>query len=133
MKGQIQTSSIDFASYIESSDHSVGSTVTFQGIVRNMESSKELKHLFYEADEKLAIEEMNRILDDAIKKFNLIEAKAVHRIGMVKPGETSLLVVVHSSHRKEGFEACEYIVDVIKERLPVWKKDHFLDGSESWH
>ncbi len=133
MKGQIQTSPIDYASYIGSSDHGVGSTVTFHGIVRNMESSKELKYLFYEADEKLAIEEMNRILEDATKKFNLIEAKAVHRIGIVKPGETSLLIVVHSQHRKEGFEACEYIVDAIKERLPVWKKDHFLDGSESWH
>jgi molybdopterin synthase catalytic subunit len=111
----------------------IGSSVVFEGIVRKTESSKELTHLFYESDEKLAEEELNRILEEAHRKFNLIDALAVHRVGLVKPGEVSLLVAVYSSHRRESFEACRYIVEAVKSELPIWKKDHFADGSESWH
>ena len=133
MKGVIQRESIDASKLLEPSELNVGSTVTFQGIVRNTESSRELSHLFYDADEKLATVEINKILEEAKEKYGLIDAIAIHRIGIIKPGETSLFVAVNSTHRKEGFDGCKFIVDAIKERLPIWKKDHFVDGSESWH
>ena len=133
MKGVIQRESIDASKLSEPRELNVGSTVTFQGIVRDTESSRELSHLFYDADEKLATVELNKILEEAKEKYGLIDAIAIHRIGIVKPGETSLFVAVNSTHRKEGFDGCKFIVDAIKERLPIWKKDHFVDGSESWH
>lgn len=133
MKGVIQRESIDASKLLEPRELNVGSTVTFQGIVRNTESSRELSHLFYDADEKLATVEINKILEEAKEKYGLIDAIAIHRIGIIRPGETSLFVAVNSTHRKEGFDGCKFIVDAIKERLPIWKKDHFVDGSESWH
>ncbi|MGC8563051.1 MAG: molybdenum cofactor biosynthesis protein MoaE [Thermoplasmata archaeon] len=133
MKGLIQREFIDTTKLLESKELNVGSTVTFQGIVRNIESSRELSHLFYDADEKLATTEINKILEEAKERYGLIDAIAIHRIGIVKPGETSLFVAVNSTHRKEGFDGCKFIVDAIKERLPIWKKDHFVDGTESWH
>ncbi|MCL4447949.1 MAG: molybdenum cofactor biosynthesis protein MoaE [Thermoplasmatales archaeon] len=133
MKGIIQTDPIDRSALLKRGNFEIGSTVTFEGIVRRTESSKEIIHLFYDSDQKLAEEELNRILDEAVEKFGLIDSIAVHRVGMVKPGEISLLVAVSSSHRKEGFEGCSYIVEAIKQRLPIWKKDHFKDGTESWH
>jgi molybdopterin synthase catalytic subunit len=133
VKGRIQKEPIDISDPFRGRDHSIGAVVTFQGVVRSTEASRELKHLFYEADERLASDEMNKVLEEAVTKYKLIDAIAVHRIGVIKPGETSLFVAVGSTHRKEGFEACDYIVDSIKERLPIWKKDHFVDGTESWH
>ena len=133
VKGVIQRESIDASKLLELRESNVGSTVTFQGIVRKSESSRDLSHLFYDADEKLATVEINKILEEAKEKYGFIDAVAIHRIGIVKPGETSLFVAVNSTHRKEGFDACIFIVDAIKERLPIWKKDHFVDGTESWH
>lgn len=133
MKGIIQTDPIDESALLRTSNLEIGSSVVFRGIVRKSESSRELSHLFYDSDEKLAGEELNKILEETGRKFELIDAVAVHRIGIVKPGEVSLLVAVFSSHRKESFEACIYIVEAVKARLPIWKKDHFMDGSESWH
>lgn len=133
MKGTIQTEPIEASIFFRSSSPEVGSKVIFEGIVRKTESSRDLAHLFYDADEKIAENELNAILREAEEKYGLIDAIAVHRVGIVKPGEVSLLVVVNSSHRKEGFEACSYIVESIKQRLPIWKKDHFIDGTESWH
>lgn len=133
MKGRIQTDPIDVSYPFKDSNLNIGSIVTFRGIVRDTESSRALRHLFYDADEGLASEEINKVLEEAVRRYKLIDAIAVHRIGVVKPGETSLFVAVGSTHRKEGFEACSYIVDSIKERLPIWKKDHFVDGTESWH
>ncbi len=133
MKGIIQTDSIVPETLHKLSDLETGAEVSFEGIVRKTESGKELAHLFYDSDEKLAGSEMNKILEEAKEKFKLIDAVAVHRVGIVKPGEISLYVAVYSSHRREGFEACSHIVEEIKARLPIWKKDHFIDGSESWH
>ena len=133
MKGIIQTDSIVPETLHKLSGFETGAKVCFEGIVRKTESGKELAHLFYDSDEKLAGAEMNKILEEAKEKFKLMDAVAVHRVGIVKPGEISLYVAAYSSHRREGFEACSYIVEEIKTRLPIWKKDHFLDGSESWH
>ncbi len=133
VKGTIQTDPVDPSTLLATNNLEIGATVVFQGVVRKTESSKELLHLFYECEERMAEEELNRILAEAQEKFRVIDAIAVHRIGIVKPGEVSLYVAVHSSHRGDGFDACRYIVEAVKQRLPIWKKDHFADGSESWH
>ena len=108
-----------------------GGLVTFSGIVRKTESGRELKSLFYEAHESMALKKIKEILEDAIKRFELLDAIAVHRIGEVEVGETSVFTAAASIHRKDAFRGCEFIIDRIKLDCPIWKKDIFKDG-ERW-
>ncbi|MEM4778801.1 MAG: molybdenum cofactor biosynthesis protein MoaE [Thermoplasmatales archaeon] len=117
----------------EKASYDIGSSVTFEGIVRRDEGGKELSFLLYEAERDLAERELMNILEEAKQKYHFEDAIAVHRIGKLAPGERSLFVRVFSEHRKEGFEGCIYIVDELKRRLPIWKKDIYNDGSEKWH
>lgn len=129
----VQDEPIDNESLLETGNNEIGSVVTFRGIVRETENSKKLKGLYYESEKSLAREELERVIKETKEKFGVCDINAVHRVGMLNPGDISLLVVVFSTHRKEGFEACEYMVERIKERLPIWKKDIFLDETERWH
>ncbi len=108
-----------------------GGLVTFSGIVRETEDGRELKSLFYEAHESMALKKITETLEDAIKRFGLLDAIAVHRIGEVEVGETSVFTVAASIHRKDAFRGCEFIIDRIKLDCPIWKKDIFTDG-ERW-
>ena len=108
-----------------------GGLVTFSGIVRKTESGRELKSLFYEAHESMALKKIKEILEDAIKRFGLLDAIAIHRIGEVQVGEISVFTAAASIHRKDAFRGCEFIIDRIKLDCPIWKKDVFTDG-ERW-
>ena len=108
-----------------------GGLVTFSGIVRKTESGRELKSLFYEAHESMALKKIKEILEDAIKRFGLLDAIAIHRIGEVQVGEISVFTAAASIHRKDAFRGCEFIIDRIKLDCPIWKKDMFTDG-ERW-
>ena len=108
-----------------------GGLVTFSGIIRKTESGRELKSLFYEAHESMALKKIKEILEDAIKRFGLLDAIAVHRIGEVQVGEISVFTAAASIHRKDAFRGCEFIIDRIKLDCPIWKKDVFTDG-ERW-
>ena len=108
-----------------------GGLVTFSGIVRKTESGRELKSLFYEAHESMALKKIKEILEDAIKRFGLLDAIAIHRIGEVQVGEISVFTATASIHRKDAFRGCEFIIDRIKLDCPIWKKDIFKDG-ERW-
>ncbi len=108
-----------------------GGLVTFSGIVRMTESGRELKSLFYEAHESMALKKIKEILEDAIKRFGLLDAIAIHRIGEVQVGEISVFTAAASIHRKDAFRGCEFIIDRIKLDCPIWKKDVFTDG-ERW-
>jgi molybdopterin synthase catalytic subunit len=108
-----------------------GGLVTFSGIVRKIEDGRELKSLFYEAHESMALRKITEIIDDAIKRFGLLDAIAVHRIGEVEVGETSVFTAAASIHREDAFLGCKFIIDRIKQDCPIWKKDIFTDG-ERW-
>jgi len=108
-----------------------GGLVTFSGIVRKTEDGRELKSLFYEAHESMALKKITETVEDAIKRFGLLDAIAVHRIGEVEVGETSVFTAAASIHRKDAFRGCEFIIDRIKLDCPIWKKDIFKDG-ERW-
>ena len=108
-----------------------GGLVTFAGIVRKTEDGRELKSLFYEAHESMALKKITETIEDAIKRFELLDAIAVHRIGEVEVGETSVFTAAASIHRKDAFRGCEFIIDRIKLDCPIWKKDIFKDG-ERW-
>ncbi|MEM0141379.1 MAG: molybdenum cofactor biosynthesis protein MoaE [Thermoplasmatales archaeon] len=133
MIAKIQENEIIPSDFPEDVGNKTGAIVMFEGIVRKYEGNKELSFLYYEAEQAMAEKELMKILMEAKARYAIQDAMAVHRIGRLMPGERSLLVKVASSHRKEGFEACLFIVDELKERVPIWKKDIYKDGTEQWH
>ena len=111
---------------------SAGAFVSFEGRVRNDHQGKKVIALTYEAAPELCQKEAQKILNEVKKKFDVIDIYCFHRVGRLKVGETAIRVGVLSSHRDAGFKACRYIVDEVKKRVPIWKKEHFFDTSSHW-
>lgn len=110
-----------------------GAIVVFFGVVRNNAEGRRVLRLEYEAHESMAVSKMREVAKEVKRRFPEISEIGIwHRTGLLEIGETSLLVVLSSPHRKEGFEACHWAVDRIKQIVPVWKKEHFADGSAAW-
>lgn len=105
-----------------------GGIVTFVGIVRD----DGIRELDFEAYEDAAIDDMDKIAREAISKFGLNHVEVVHRVGRLPISDTIVAIVAGASHRKEAFDGCEYILDKIKEYVPIWKKD-ITDTGERWH
>jgi molybdopterin synthase catalytic subunit len=107
-----------------------GAVNVFIGTVRNNANGKNVVWLEYEAYETMAVTEIRKIIDDASHRWPLLGWAVSHRIGTLKPGEVSVVVAVSSPHRRESFEACQYIIDTLKAKAPIWKKEVFEDGEE---
>ena len=103
----------------------IGALVSFLGIVRDDGIDK----MEIEAYEEVAADELSRIRDEAIAKFGVSRVHIIHRVGNLAVGDRIVLIIVGASHRKAGFQACEYIIDRIKESVPIWKKEHTAAGS----
>lgn len=124
---------IDPASILRTlGDTRAGACVTFEGRVRGQNDGKGVKSLDYEAHSSLAIKEGGRILAEAKEKFELIDAACVHRTGSLSLGDIAVWIAVIAAHRGGAFEACRYIIDESKARVPIWKKEHYSDGSTEW-
>jgi molybdopterin synthase catalytic subunit len=111
---------------------SAGAFVCFEGRVRNHNAGKEVRALEYEAQVSLAEKEGETILKETLTKFDILEAFCAHRTGTLALGDVAVWVGVIAKHRKEAFSACEYTIDAIKHRLPIWKKEHYTDGETAW-
>ncbi|HQO39295.1 MAG TPA: molybdenum cofactor biosynthesis protein MoaE [Spirochaetota bacterium] len=107
-----------------------GSDILFCGRVRNNSKGKNVLHIDYQVYPEMAIREMDKIADEAIAKWKLNRCVIVHRYGRVMPGEISIVILVSSPHREESYISSKYIIDEIKKRVPVWKKECYDDGSE---
>lgn len=106
-----------------------GALVVFEGSVRDASNGRKVVLLEYEAFPELAQREMRRIEEEAAGRWPLRFVAIVHRVGSLRPGETSVLIAVASGHRAEAFDACRFIIDSLKARVPIWKKEHYRDGS----
>jgi molybdopterin synthase catalytic subunit len=107
-----------------------GAVNVFIGTVRNTAHAKNVLWLEYEAYESMAVAEIRKIIDEASHRWPLLGWGVSHRIGTLKPGEVSVVVAVSTPHRKDSFEACQFIIDNLKEKAPIWKKEVFEDGEE---
>jgi molybdopterin synthase catalytic subunit len=116
----------------ELADVRAGACVTFEGWVRNRNEGQPVRSLEYEAYVPLATREGERILAEARAKFALVGASAVHRVGHLQLGELAVWVGVTAEHRGAAFDACRYIIDEAKARLPIWKKEHYASGATAW-
>ena len=106
-----------------------GAVVVFDGIVRNNSRGRETLHLDYEAYEEMAAKQMSKLAEEAKRQFGVRHISIVHRLGRLKVGETSVLIVVASAHRAQAYEASRWLIDTLKKTVPIWKKETFVDGA----
>ncbi|MGB0370617.1 MAG: molybdenum cofactor biosynthesis protein MoaE [Opitutales bacterium] len=109
-----------------------GAYTAFEGWVRDLNEGQSVHSLEYEAYQELAEKEGERILEEAREKWDIICAVAEHRVGHLAIGDCAIYVGVASQHRAAAFEACRYIVDSVKDRVPIWKKEHYASGATEW-
>jgi len=109
-----------------------GAIDVFIGTTRNHSDGKAVRSLSYEAYPEMAESEIHKIVQEVHYHWPAHKIAVVHRLGEVPLGEASVAVAVSCSHRKEAFEACRFIIDKLKERVPIWKKEFFEDGSDAW-
>jgi molybdopterin synthase catalytic subunit len=113
-------------------DAGAGACVIFEGWVRDHNDGRSVQQLDYQAFAPLALSEGDGILEEARKRFELRAASAVHRTGSLAIGDMAVWVGVSSDHRDAAFEACRWIIDEIKLRVPIWKNEHYADGESGW-
>ncbi len=109
-----------------------GACASFEGWVRNRNEGQPVQALDYEAYVPLAEKEGERILAEALGKFAVLDAGCVHRVGSLQLGDLAIWVGVVAEHRGAAFDACRYIVDEAKARLPIWKREHYVGGATAW-
>jgi len=109
-----------------------GAINTFEGLVRNHNEGRAVLTLEYEAYEPLAIKEAAKIIDEAKNNFDVYDIACVHRTGTLAIGDLAVWVGVSAAHRGTAFSACQYVIDQVKLRLPIWKKETYTDGSSGW-
>ncbi|MCC6685354.1 MAG: molybdenum cofactor biosynthesis protein MoaE, partial [Fimbriimonadaceae bacterium] len=109
-----------------------GGFVSFEGRVRIMNEGQSVRLLEYDAFVEMAESEGAALLEEASTKFGLVWVQAIHRIGRLEVGDIAVWIGCAAAHRKEAFRACEFIIDELKRRLPIWKKEHYRDGASEW-
>ena len=115
----------------ELEDNSAGALSIFIGNVRNQGRSGNVSEIYYEAYSEMAEEKMREIEIEAQTNWGIKKLVAIHRIGNIKAGETSIIIGVSSEHRHEAFEACKYVINNVKTRVPIWKKE-ISKESQKW-
>ena len=113
-------------------DKSCGALVVFEGWIRDHNEGQAVKRLEYEVYKPLATKEGAKIIEEARQRFGISNATCIHREGLLELTDIAVIVCVSSPHRGEAFDACRYIIDEVKSRLPIWKKEHYVSGVSSW-
>ncbi len=108
-----------------------GAVNVFVGTVRNATSGKKVVQLEFEAYEPMATKELVKIVEQAFRQWPLQKVVVCHRTGVLAIGEVPVVIAVATAHRKAGFQACEFIIDTLKQTVPIWKKEKYEDG-EVW-
>lgn len=121
---------IDAEKLVDAAKHAEdGAVVVFDGIVRNNSRGRQTQHLEYEAYEEMALRQMQELAGQSRERFQIRHVTIVHRLGRLEIGETSVLIVVAAAHRAAAFDASRWIIDTLKQTVPIWKKEYFADGA----
>ncbi len=116
---------------LQASSTRMGGIGTFLGCARDFSDGREVSEISFEAYGSMALSEMNILRNEAIEKFGLLDARIVHRIGTVKGGDNIVFIAAGAEHRVAALEACRWMIDELKERVPIWKKEITPQG-EYW-
>lgn len=109
-----------------------GATVLFVGSTREWTEGRRTSRLDYEAYESMALAELARLEAEARRRWSIVGCALVHRLGTVALGEASVAVAVSTAHRDGAFEAARWLIDTLKEQVPIWKRETWVDGSQAW-
>jgi|TARA_B100001059_G_scaffold73939_1_gene71415 molybdopterin synthase catalytic subunit len=129
----VQSEFFDFSAEIKNFSETlgnIGALVTFTGIVRGQKSNT-LDYMFIEHYPGMTETQIKLIVEEAFKRWEICDVLVIHRYGKLEPGEPIMMVATAAEHRREAFEAAEYLMDYLKSRAPFWKKE-VLNGEESW-
>ena len=116
---------------LKASSLRMGGIATFLGCARDFSEGREVSEISFDAYDRMALPEMRKLRDEAIARFGLIDARIVHRLGVVRGGDNIVFIATGAEHRAPALEACRWIIDELKERVPIWKKETTPQG-ESW-
>ena len=109
----------------------MGGIATFLGCAREFSEGRPVSEISFDAYDRMALPEMQKLRDEAIARFGLIDARIVHRLGVVRGGDNIVFIATGAEHRAPALEACRWIIDELKERVPIWKKETTPQG-DSW-
>jgi molybdopterin synthase catalytic subunit len=112
------------------SDPAMGGIVVFEGVVRDNARGKQVRYLEYDVYEEMAQQQIQQIIAEAEQRWGAQRVAVAHRFGRLEIGEASVIIVVASPHRAEAFEVCRYIIDTLKNTVPIWKKEVATNGEE---
>ena len=116
---------------LRASSNGIGGIVTFLGCARDFSEGREVSQISFDAYERMLLPELHKLRDEAMARFKLIDARIVHRLGTLQAGEQIVLIAAAAAHRGPAFDACRWLIDELKERLPIWKKETTPQG-DSW-
>ena len=116
---------------LKSGSKRMGGIGTFLGCARDFSEGREVSEISFDAYGSMALSEMNKLRSDAIEKFNLLDARIVHRIGTVKGGDNIVFIAAGAEHRVAALDACRWMIDELKQRVPIWKKEITSQG-DAW-
>jgi molybdopterin synthase catalytic subunit len=130
---EITDQPIDHASLTERvRSHQAGAVCTFLGTVREMTGNRQTVSLEYEAYPEMALKKLVELEAQARARWPILGAAIVHRVGHMDLGEISVVVAVSCPHRHDAFDACRWLIDTLKEVVPIWKREQWADGTEEW-
>ena len=116
---------------LKASSLRMGGIATFLGCARDFSEGREVSEISFDAYDRMALPEMRKLREEAIARFGLIDARIVHRLGVVRGGDNIVFIATGAEHRAPALEACRWIIDELKERVPIWKKEPTPQG-DSW-
>ncbi len=116
---------------LRASSKRMGGIATFIGCARDFSQGREVSQISFDAYGKMAVAEMKRLRGEAIAKFALLDARIVHRIGAVGPGDQIVFIAAGAEHRAPALQACQWLIDELKQRVPIWKKEITPQG-DAW-
>lgn len=109
-----------------------GAVLTFEGTTRDHHDGRRVVRLAYEAYEPMALREIEALEHESCDRFAIRACAIAHRLGEVPPAEASVVVVVAAHHRGPAFDACRWVMDELKRRVPIWKQERYEDGGAEW-
>jgi len=133
MKFSISDTAIDVSAARKAvADKHCGALAVFEGWIRDHNEGQEVERLEYEVYRPVAEKEGAKIIYEALARFSITHAICIHREGLLELGDCAVIVCVSAAHRGAAFDACRYIIDQTKIRLPIWKKEHYVTGVSEW-
>ena len=135
MNGPVRIQQQDFSqdeeiAALRAGSKRMGGIATFTGCARDFSEGREVTKISFDAYGSMAMAEMNRLRDEAIARFKLLDARIVHRIGVVGAGEQIVFIAAGAEHRAPALQACHWLIDELKQRVPIWKKEITPQGEE---